>query len=566
MKSAIRLHPVVSAILLMALCLIPVMALKDISPSNELRYLSIADEAIENGNVFAFSNHGEPYADKPPLYFWLLMLSRLVFGEHNIFVLNLFSFIPAVVTIAVMDRWLMQTGRQASLKFSDGERFAAAMMLGTSAMYLGTAVILRMDMLMTMFIVLSLYTFYKMYRGIGNARMNGILLPVYIFLALFTKGPVGLLMPLAGIFFFLLFSGKLRTAGKYLGLRTWGILVLLCGLWFLGVWLDGGKEYLNNLLFHQTFDRAVDAFHHKKPVWYYLTAIWYVAAPFSTVMVYSLFSRAGRAYVTDAGRLFFVSALATFIMLSAFSSKLAVYLLPVLPFMAYFTILAGKNIGKNGWMRVLTGIPVFLLMAVSAAMIFLPLILHYVPQLSLPEEFSSLSRSLWLYAAGAALLTGSVLSAKAIFSRNVPWTTPISAQSVSLLLAILLLSPLVPRLNGYIGYRNLSCVARDLKEISGVSGYATVDVSRPENMDVYLGEDVKILDRDSVEGLSDTVLMIRTSSVDSVPALGDRLSGLHPVHVGPYTVFVLMPDRRPAAGDVSSTDSGGSASQPSLHR
>ena len=65
---------------------------------------------------------------------------------------------------------------------------------------------------------------------------------------------------------------------------------------------------------------------------------------------------------------------------------------------------------------------------------------------------------------------------------------------------------------------------------------------------------------------SDTVLMIRTSSVDSVPALGDRLSGLHPVHVGPYTVFVLMPDRRPAAGDVSSTDSGGSASQPSLHR
>ena len=84
MKLDLRPHPTLTAILLMAICLIPVMAMKDISPSNELRYLSIADEAIENGSAFAFSNHGEPYADKPPLYFWLLMLSRLVSRPFSI--------------------------------------------------------------------------------------------------------------------------------------------------------------------------------------------------------------------------------------------------------------------------------------------------------------------------------------------------------------------------------------------------------------------------------------------------------------------------------------------------
>ena len=213
MKIDIRPHPVFAAILLMAVSLLPVMALKDISPSNELKYLSIVDEAIENGSIFTFSNHGEPYADKPPFYFWLAMLSRYIFGGHNLLVLSLISFVPAIVTIGVMDRWLLLVSRQTSIRFSWLDRFAGAMMLGTSVMFLGTAIILRMDMLMTMFIVLALYTFYKMYRNTGNTAVEGLLLPFYIFMALFTKGPVGLLMPVLGIFFFLLISGKLKEAG-----------------------------------------------------------------------------------------------------------------------------------------------------------------------------------------------------------------------------------------------------------------------------------------------------------------------------------------------------------------
>ena len=325
MKLDLRPHPVFAAFLLLIVSLVPVMILKDISPSNELRYLSIAEEALEEGHVFAFSNHGEPYSDKPPLYLWLVMLSRLVSGEYSFFLLSLFSFIPALVIIGVMDKWLMLVSAQTTIRFSWTDRFAAAVMLGTSAMFVGTAIILRMDMLMTMFIVLAMFTFYKMYRGIGNSTANGILLPVYIFLALFTKGPVGILMPVLSIFFFLLLSGRLKDTGRYLGVRTWLILALLCGAWFLGVWLEGGREYLDNLLFHQTLDRAVDAFHHKKPVWYYLVAIWYVAAPYSIAAIYALFSRAGRqGYVTDAGRLFVVSFAVTFIMLSLFSSKLSV--------------------------------------------------------------------------------------------------------------------------------------------------------------------------------------------------------------------------------------------------
>ena len=49
--------------------LLPVMILRDFTPDNELRYLSIVDEALQNSDVFTFTNQGEIYADKPPLYF-----------------------------------------------------------------------------------------------------------------------------------------------------------------------------------------------------------------------------------------------------------------------------------------------------------------------------------------------------------------------------------------------------------------------------------------------------------------------------------------------------------------
>ena len=58
------------------LALLPVLFLRDYTPGNELRYLSIADEAIKNGSWITFSNHGEPYADKPPLYFWIIMAGK----------------------------------------------------------------------------------------------------------------------------------------------------------------------------------------------------------------------------------------------------------------------------------------------------------------------------------------------------------------------------------------------------------------------------------------------------------------------------------------------------------
>ena len=54
--------------LLLFIAVLPLFIFRDLTRNNELRYLSIADEAIRDGHLFAFYNHGVAYADKPPLY------------------------------------------------------------------------------------------------------------------------------------------------------------------------------------------------------------------------------------------------------------------------------------------------------------------------------------------------------------------------------------------------------------------------------------------------------------------------------------------------------------------
>ena len=141
-KKLIDNHPVLAVILLMLLTLAPVMALRDYSPSNELRYISIVDEAIEQGHVLVFTNQGQDYADKPPFYFWLMMLCKILFGGHCMYALSMLSFIPACIIIAVMDKWLRNSYPDA---FSSRQRAAMALMLATTGLFLGMTVFLRMD-------------------------------------------------------------------------------------------------------------------------------------------------------------------------------------------------------------------------------------------------------------------------------------------------------------------------------------------------------------------------------------------------------------------------------------
>ena len=545
-RKLIDRHPILAVILLMLLTLSPIMALRDYTPSNELRYVSIVDEALEQGNVFAFTNQGQDYADKPPFYFWLMMLGRLIFGGHCMYYLSLLSFIPACIIIAVMDKWLRTAYPDV---FSSRQRAGVALMLATTGLFLGMTVFLRMDMMMCMWIVLALWTFWKWDNGIGRDSAHKLLLPFYTFMALFTKGPVGILVPPVAIIVILGAGRRWKETGKYLGLVFWGILAVLCAAWFTGVYLDGGSTYLNNLLFHQTVDRAVNSFHHKAPVWFYLGLIWAVMVPWCLATVPALISGLLKKHGSDLKpsgyeKTLALTGVSTFVMLSCFSSKLAIYLAPIFPFAVYLWPAVVHRKGWNGWQSA----AVFFAALLSAIVGFAAAVASFacllVPKLSEFVDFPFLKSPLILLG-GMVLAYGGIKGLVTLSKYKGEWEKPANSVSVSLLSALFLVSFLMPSINDYIGYGNLCKLVPDSGQVY------TLKVHRPENMDVYLGRDVYNLgdDIDSFLLLApkEGTLILPVKAFGESEALGDYLEDLDLEYCGQYAVCHLDPlSQKPA--------------------
>lgn len=531
-----------------AVCLLPMMAMRDFTPSNELRYLSIADEAIANGHLFAFYNHGIPYADKPPLYFWIVMLCRLLFGHHSCLALSMFSLIPAFAIVGIMDRWVMK-GKSAM------NRMSVAGMTLTCVMFLGTMVVLRMDMLMCLFIVLALWTFYRMYTGEGSRRQDSLTLPLWIFLALFTKGPVGLLMPPLAIAVFLAVKRDWKGFRKYLGLKTWGIIAALSAVWLTCVWLEGGLEYINNLLFKQTVGRAVNAFTHARPFWFYLVTILWCLAPYTLLLIGSFMAsllpvrKAGAKKTSDLEILFLCTIISTVAMLSSFSSKLPIYLVPVLPFCVYLFPTVLDRIGERGWMRWSVGIfQILLLCGGIATLLFLSGSVTIPAAACLLDEYS-FAREAPVVNAVILLTLANAMGTWFLIKRK-SVNIPALLLSAGLFLAAFSASAVLRDLNPYIGYGSICSRVPEGTDV------ATIFLHRPENIDVYTGRQITDFGDDPAK-LSEAVkahieltgenvgsgrpltIITRTSRMETTPELQKLFSEGTVIYAGPYCLTTI---------------------------
>lgn len=541
-------HPMMTVFVFCAVCLLPMMAMRDFTPSNELRYLSIADEAIANGHLFAFYNHGIPYADKPPLYFWIVMLCRLLFGHHSCLALSMFSLIPAFAIVGIMDRWVMK-GKSAM------NRMSVAGMTLTCVMFLGTMVVLRMDMLMCLFIVLALWTFYRMYTGEGSRRQDSLTLPLWIFLALFTKGPVGLLMPPLAIAVFLAVKRDWKGFRKYLGLKTWGIIAALSAVWLTCVWLEGGPEYINNLLFKQTVGRAVNAFTHARPFWFYLVTLLWCLAPYTLLLIGSFMAsllpvrKAGAEKSSDLEILFLCTIISTAAMLSSFSSKLPIYLVPVLPFCVYLFPTVLDRIGERGWMRWSVGIfQILLLCAGIASLLFLSGSVTIPAAASLQDEYS-FAREAPVVNAVILLTLANAMGTWFLIKRK-SVNIPVLLLSAGLFLAAFSASAVLRDLNPYIGYGSICSRVPEGTDV------ATIFLHRPENIDVYTGRQITDFGDDPAK-LSEAVkahieltgknvgygrpltIITRTSRMETTPELQKLFSEGTVIYAGPYCLTTI---------------------------
>lgn len=516
--------------LLALIAFLPIMILRDFSVSNELRYLSIADEALLNGDWFTFTNNGVVYADKPPLYLWIVMLGKALFGQHCMWFISLFSLIPALVTMRVMRNWLV---KECPLP-DKGWILTSQLMLITCGLFLGLNVFARMDTLMTLFIVLALHTFFKMFRGEGNFKTQSFLFGLYTFLAIFTKGPVGILMPLLCPLVFLLYKREARSFFHYWNWRMFLTVVVLCGAWFLCVYLeDRNTDYLQNLLFHQTAGRAVDAFHHKKPFYFYLIQIWPNLAPYSLLLVGVIAAGMLKHRLTSDTEHFWNTIIwTTFIMLSVVSGKLGVYLAPIVPFFVFLTAALIRKFQWNGWIAASAAVPAGIMALALPALLGIALF----------TDLSYLGQPFFYIAAGIFSIAGILALVSLFKQRNL--RKALNTIGFSILIGAFAGGFSVPAINPWIGYRDLCEKAVRIKEEKGLEHFYSIYLRRSENTDVFLGEDIRQLDnsQDAVkqlEKLQNTVLMLPERHIRKRPGLKQYLQEKETHAVGPYIIVVL---------------------------
>lgn len=476
---------------LIIVCLLPICILRDYTPANELRYISIADEALRNGHWFSLTNHGVPYSDKPPFYFWLIMLVKKLTGTYPMGILILFSLLPALGVTLTMDRWCREA-------LGEKYRTLAPLMLITTGYYAGTALVLRMDMLMVWFIVLALHRFYLMYQGDRSPR-NQWLFGLYILLGFYAKAFMGLLIPLVTSALFLLSKREIRTFGRYWSWRVWAILLGGLIFWFGMVYVEAGSEYLYNLTVGQTVSRSVNVSVHKHPFYFYLIFLSYGVAPWTLLYVGNLiWGFRHKAFTTNLHRLFVIEILSTFVLLSCFGSKLAIYLVPIFPFMTYLSLMMLERQTWNGWLAAAVSLPA---VAVVAALPAYSIFCVLFPTFSHPA----------LYIASALLTGSAVLSLHAAWSKRRNLTASIRTFCCGFLLAAFTGGLALPHFNDQIGYDVLAREARQQEKEWQTKGVATYGVWRAENMDVYFPERLQVFtenEKDSLKYIENHLLII----------------------------------------------------------
>jgi 4-amino-4-deoxy-L-arabinose transferase-like glycosyltransferase len=245
--------------------------LRDPWPADEPRFALVARDMLRSGDWLIPRVGGDPYADKPPLFFWLMAASIGITGSVRLgFLLpSLLSGVGSV--LLVYDLLRRVRGRDVA--------FTTALTLLITFQFVWQFRQAQIDATLCLVTTLSLYGLLRhlfagpaigwFFVGWGAAGLGVI-----------TKG-VGFL-PLLALIPYAVLAGRGWPSTATPRDARWGLgpvfFLGAIGLWFVPMMLAtaaGGEllQYRNEILFHQTVTRYSQAWHHHEPFWYYVVMV-----------------------------------------------------------------------------------------------------------------------------------------------------------------------------------------------------------------------------------------------------------------------------------------------------
>jgi 4-amino-4-deoxy-L-arabinose transferase-like glycosyltransferase len=238
-------------------------ARRDFWEPDEARFVYVAREMRDTGEWLVPHRHGLPYADKPPLMFWLINAGETVVGPVSV---RLGARLPSFLGVLAA-LWAVHGLGTLWRGAATGRRAVAV--LSTSWLFWQVGGMGQIDALLTGLELSAVHLLVRNDREYRPWRPWAAFL--LMGLAVLAKGPVGFVVPL-GIYLAATLAGGDRPT-----LRPWqwagGVALALAVpvAWVVACWLQGAPEsYLRELLFTQNVSRAAGQLGHRQSPLYFV--------------------------------------------------------------------------------------------------------------------------------------------------------------------------------------------------------------------------------------------------------------------------------------------------------
>lgn len=309
--------------------------LRDPWPADEPRFALVARQMFDSGN-WLFPHRGiELYADKPPLYFWILAGARALVGNWR------WSFLLPSLLAGMGVLWLVcDLGRRL---WNPRAGLYAGMAVLCAVQFVYQFKRAQIDPSLVFATTLSLY-------GLCRHLLLG---PQWrwFWIACFAAGAGVVLKGVGFLPLLILLPYAAMRLARWLGLADLGrgnawrwalglVLVFVAiALWLVPMLIaahaDATPEhraYVHDLLFRQTLERYADPWHHQKPFWYFGQIALLFWAPFSLAFFW-LWRNWRDAWRARDARVWLPLAWGLLVVLffSFSAGKRDMYILPALP-------------------------------------------------------------------------------------------------------------------------------------------------------------------------------------------------------------------------------------------
>src|SRR5579872_599844 len=354
--------------------------------ADEPRYAQVAREMLERRDWITPTLGGQPWLEKPPLFYWQAMLAYSIFGVSD-WAARLPSAVDATLLVLAIYFFLR--------RFRRGFELDGALIAASCAGIIGYARAASTDMPLCATFGIGMLAWWA-WRESGNKIYLGAF---YAFMALATlaKGPVAPLLAALVIIIYAVSTGELRIirdTAWWLGVLIFFAIALP---WYAAVQARN-PQFFHQFILEQNLARfSENLYHHVEPFWYYLPITLLALVPW-TIFAVAAFAGAIQQWrkrnsgaASDAATRFHLGIFAIcwlavpVIFFSISQSKLPGYILPAIPGVSLLLVdYLQRHLKNQPDERVPAGLAILHALLASAAIVPALLIAYLLTQRRLP--------------------------------------------------------------------------------------------------------------------------------------------------------------------------------------